>query len=82
MTDVSERCIIDKVSNIKHHFTDKVTRTFCLTVTIRRGLFHLKVLGGGRTEGFLGGGGGGANSALIYPIRLHMISGSRGVSNF
>ena len=43
------------------------------------GLFHLKVWGGG------GGGiedlwrGVGSNSELIYPLRLHMISDSRGV---
>ena len=33
--------------------------------------------GGGGTEGFLKGGEG-PNSELIFPIRLHMISGRRG----
>ena len=39
-----------------------------------------KSVGGGGTEGFSGGEG----AELIYPIRLHMISGRRGggVSNF
>ena len=37
--------------------------------------------GGGGTEGFLKGGEG-PNSELFYPIRVYMISGRRGLSNF
>ena len=39
--------------------------------------------GGGRNRrSFEGGGGEGPNSELIYPIRLHMISGRRGGVDF
>ena len=54
----------------------------CLAHDLLRAV-PFKRVGGGGTEGFLKGRGGGANSELIYPIRLHMISGRReGVSTF
>ena len=52
------------------------------------GLFHLKVWGGGGTEGFFEGGER-PNSKSVYTIRVYMIFGRRGgggggggVSNF
>ena len=41
------------------------------------GLFHLKVWGGRRNGRFFEGGEG-PNSEIIFPIRLHIISGRRG----